>query len=139
MATPTEGPDRLFYDGDCGVCHRAVRFVAGRDPGGRFRFAPLGGETFARLADPERRAGLPDSIVVLSSAGALLTRTAATIHVLRRLGGVWRGVAALLALVPRPLRDAAYDLFARHRKRWVAPPDGVCPRVEPQLARRFDP
>ncbi|HZH02738.1 MAG TPA: DCC1-like thiol-disulfide oxidoreductase family protein [Myxococcaceae bacterium] len=35
--------DILFYDGGCGLCHRAVRFVLARDPAGRFRFAPLGG------------------------------------------------------------------------------------------------
>ncbi len=31
----------LLYDGDCGVCNAAVWFIIDRDPGARFRFAPL--------------------------------------------------------------------------------------------------
>ena len=35
--------ETLFYDGQCGLCHRAVRFLLAEDraPGGAFRFAPL--------------------------------------------------------------------------------------------------
>ena len=48
----------IFYDGDCGLCHRAVRVVLAADPEGRaFRFAPLGGETFRALMQA-RGAGL---------------------------------------------------------------------------------
>ena len=47
-AKPAAGTDILFYDGSCGLCHRAVRFILAEDRSGTaFRFAPLGGETFA--------------------------------------------------------------------------------------------
>ena len=37
----------IFYDGHCGLCHAAVRFVVARDDREEgFVFAPLGGETF---------------------------------------------------------------------------------------------
>jgi predicted DCC family thiol-disulfide oxidoreductase YuxK len=132
-------PELLFYDGGCGLCHRSVRFVAAADRAGRFRFAPLGGETFRRLVPPERATGLPDSIVVRRADGALLARSDAAIHVLRRLGLGWRPLAAFLALVPRPLRDAAYDFVARRRARWFARPDASCPLVPPHLRTRFAP
>jgi predicted DCC family thiol-disulfide oxidoreductase YuxK len=132
-------PELLFYDGGCGLCHRSVRFVAAADRAGRFRFAPLGGETFRALVPEDRRGALPDSIVVRRADGALLERSEAALHVLRRLGPGWRVVAALLALVPRRLRDAGYDFVAGRRLRWFARPEDACPLVPPHLRARFAP
>ena len=137
-ATSTTGPEVLFYDGGCGLCHRAVRFVLWADPEGRaFRFAPLGGATFEAEVPAAERAQLPDSLVLRTAEGALLTRSAGVLHLLRRLGGVWRGLALLFGLVPRPLRDAAYDFVARIRLRLFARPDDACPVVPPPLRGRF--
>ena len=137
-ATSTTGPEVLFYDGGCGLCHRAVRFVLWADPEGRaFRFAPLGGATFEAEVPAAERAQLPDSLVLRTAEGALLTRSAGVLHLLRRLGGVWRGLALLFGLVPRPLRDAAYDFVARIRLRLFARPDDACPVVPPPLRARF--
>lgn len=134
-----EGPEHLFYDGDCGVCHWSVIFVARRDPdGSRFRFAPLGGAVFAREVPAAVAGTLPDSIVVRTHGGDLLVRSSAALYILRRIGGGWRVVAALGRLVPRPLRDWAYDRFARVRHRLVAKPHGACPMVPPDWRDRFD-
>ncbi|HXZ10760.1 MAG TPA: DCC1-like thiol-disulfide oxidoreductase family protein [Candidatus Sulfotelmatobacter sp.] len=133
-------PELLFYDGHCGLCHRSVKFVLKHDRSGKaFRFAPLQGETFAARVPAERRAGLPDSIVVETAEGALLVRSAAFIHILRRLGGTWRILAAILAVIPRPLRDAAYDFIARIRYSIFGRRDDVCPIVPAELRARFDP
>jgi predicted DCC family thiol-disulfide oxidoreductase YuxK len=134
------GPEFLFYDGHCGLCHRAVKFVLRHDREGMaFRFAPLQGETFERLVPAEQSSGLPDSIVVQTRDGALLVRSSAFIHILRRLGGGWRVLAAILSIVPRPLRDAAYDFIARVRYRIFGRQDDVCPLVPPELRKRFAP
>ncbi len=138
--TSASSTERIFYDGDCGVCHWSVRFVARRDPAGRaFRFAPLGGEVFARTVPAEVRRSLPDTMVVQTAAGIVLLRSQGVIHVLRRLGPGWRLLALLLAAVPRPIRDFGYDLFARGRHRLATRPRGVCPVLPPELATRFDP
>ena len=130
----------MFYDGHCGLCHGAVKFLLARDrDGGRFRFAPLQGETLPRLVPPEARAVLPDSVVVLTAEGALLTRSAGVIALLLELGGGWRVLAAALRVVPRPLRDAAYDLVARVRRSLFAAPADVCPMIPPELRARFEP
>ena len=137
-ATSTTGPEVLFYDGGCGLCHRAVRFILWADPEGRaFRFAPLGGVTFQAQVPASERAHLPDSLVVRTAEGGLLTRSAGVLHILRRLGGGWRVLAALFGLVPRPLRDAAYDFVARIRLRLFARPEDACPVVPPALRGRF--
>ena len=139
-ATSTTGPEVLFYDGGCGLCHRAVRFILWADREGRaFRFAPLGGATFQAQVPASERAHLPDSMVVQTAEGVRLTRSAAMLHVLRRLGGGWRVLAVLLGLVPRPLRDAAYDFVARIRFRLFARPADACPMVPPPLRTRFLP
>lgn len=134
------GVERLYYDGSCGLCHRAVRFVLARDVDGtRFRFAPLGGETFRAQVPPERRGELPDSVVVATRDGRLLSRSDAALHVLERLGGVWRAIGTAGRAIPRPLRDWAYDGVARIRRRLFAAPKESCPLLPPHLRERFEP
>lgn len=131
--------ERLFYDGSCALCHGAVRFVLARDPEGRaFRFAPLHSAAFRAVASDELRAGLPDSLVLATEDGRLLTRSDAVLHLLGRLGGGWRVLAGLGGLVPRGLRDAAYDLVARVRYRVFGRKDDACPVIPPAQRSRFD-
>ena len=131
--------ERIFYDGHCGLCHRAVRFVIARDAEGRlFRYAPLQGATFAALVSAERRARLPDSVVVLTDDGRLLIRSDAFIHILRRVGGFWRVIGAIIAVIPRVLRDGVYDFIARVRYRIFGRRAEVCPVTPAELRARFD-
>jgi predicted DCC family thiol-disulfide oxidoreductase YuxK len=138
-------PARLFYDGDCGFCHRSVRFILSEELAApaalRLRFAPLGSETFlAALArHPELDAkSLPDSIVLELEDGVILTRSAAALEIASRLGGFWRLLALAGRLVPKPLLDAGYDGIARVRKRLFAKPKDACPILPPDLRARFD-
>jgi predicted DCC family thiol-disulfide oxidoreductase YuxK len=130
----------IFYDGHCGLCHRAVKFVLKHDrTESAFRFAPLQGETIKSLLSPEQRATLPDSFVVLTRDRTLLTRSNASLHVMLRLGGAWRSLANILNLVPRSFRDLVYDFVARVRYRVFGRHDDLCPVVPPALRARFDP
>jgi predicted DCC family thiol-disulfide oxidoreductase YuxK len=132
-------PARLFYDGECGVCHAAVRFVLAEDRDGRgFRFAPLAGDSFAQLAPPELRASLPDSIVLALEDGTLLVRSAAVLEIGERLGGLWLLLARAARLVPERALDSVYDAFARNRKRFTRAPSDACPALTPELRARFD-
>jgi predicted DCC family thiol-disulfide oxidoreductase YuxK len=132
-------PARLFYDGTCGLCHAAVRFVLAEDPEGRgFRFAPLASESFAAVAPESLRNSLPDSIVLALPDRRLLVRAAAAREIGERLGGLWRLFALAARAVPEPLLDRAYDAVARNRKRFVRAPDEACPVVSPELRARFD-
>jgi predicted DCC family thiol-disulfide oxidoreductase YuxK len=138
QAAPTT--EILFYDGHCGLCHRTVKFALKHDRSGNaFRFAPLQGPTFQARVPTDRRAGLPDSIVVLTQSGELLVRSNAFLYILRRLGRGWRVLAAVLSVIPRPLRDVVYDFVARIRYRIFGKRDELCPIVPPDLRKRFDP
>lgn len=129
---------RIFFDGHCGICHGSVRFVARHDNGRVFRFAPIGGESFQRLVPASDRADLPDSVLVLTTDGRLLNRTEGTIYVLNRLGRPWRWLASWLGLIPKALRDGAYDLIARNRKKLLSAPTTVCPIVPAEQRRLFE-
>lgn len=130
---------RLFYDGRCGLCHAAVRFVARRDREGRIRFAPLGGEAFDRLVPGGVRQGLPDSLAVQLEDGRLLTQSAAVVCLLLELGGGWRWLGAWLGRLPSGFLDRAYVWVACHRRSLSRVSDGPCPRLPPALGDRFDP
>jgi predicted DCC family thiol-disulfide oxidoreductase YuxK len=139
MSPPPPQPETIFYDGHCALCHRAVKFVLQHDrTGAAFRFAPLQGQTFQARVPVDRRGGMPDSMAV-ATGDALLLRSDACVHILRRLGGGWRTAAALLAVIPRPLRDAVYALFASIRLRAFGRRDDLCPTVPPELRERFYP
>jgi predicted DCC family thiol-disulfide oxidoreductase YuxK len=132
--------ERVYYDGHCGLCHRTVRFLLAEDvDGSRFRFAALQGATCAARIAPERRAELPDSVVVETADGKLLVKSAAVLHLLARLGGLWRVLGAAGSIVPRGVRDLAYDGVARIRLRLFAAPAEACPLSPPALRERFDP
>jgi predicted DCC family thiol-disulfide oxidoreductase YuxK len=128
----------LFYDSDCGLCHRAVRFALAEDRrGDAFLYAPLRGETFLERTSEQQRLDLPDSVVVITSGGRVLTRSGATLEIMSRLGGCWRVLAAVGRAVPRRLRDGVYETIARHRKRLFGSAVEDCPVADEKLRRRF--
>ena len=138
IPSPKPAGQPIFYDGHCGLCHGLVRFVLSEDRSAHpFSFAPLQGEEIKRTIAESIRAKLPDSVVVVEENSNVLTRSAAVIYVLKRLGGLWFLCATLLSLVPRALRDLAYDAIASVRKRVFGTTDDVCPLVPRPLRARF--
>lgn len=131
--------DILFYDGECGLCHGAVQFVVARDNAGHFRFAPLQGDTIAAAIDEAERAGLPDSIVVLTVAGTILVKSRAAAYIGAHLGAAWPMLAAVVRIIPRLLGDFCYDAIARVRRRLFAKPKSACPLLPAELRDRFLP
>ena len=131
------GHDIVFYDGACGLCHRLVKFILPRDRLAVFRFAALDSEVFRSRVSETARAGLPDSVVVLTEDGRVLVRSAATRRILSRLSWWWRAVGAGLGVLPRGLADWGYDLVARWRHRLFKRPEEACPIVPLELRSRF--
>jgi len=84
------------------------------------------------------RAELPDSIVVRTSEGRTLLRSAAVLHVLRRLGGWPRAAGEVLRLLPERLADLAYAGVARVRKRVFGTKSEACPMLPRHLRARFE-
>jgi predicted DCC family thiol-disulfide oxidoreductase YuxK len=107
--------DVILYDGVCVFCSRWVHFVAKRDVDRRFRFTAIQSPYGTRLAqafsiDPAD----PDTNAVIHG-GVAWFKSDAALTVLGALPG-WEWVRALRT-VPKPLRDAVYNLVARNRYR----------------------
>ncbi|MGF1634286.1 MAG: thiol-disulfide oxidoreductase DCC family protein [Phycisphaerae bacterium] len=128
---------RIFYDGYCGLCHGFVRFVLAEDRRGLFTLSPRQSGAFERHLSAADRDAAGDTVVVQDVAGGIHTRSAAAIKVLLDLGGWWRLLGGLLMVIPRPLRDAAYDGVARARLKLFGTRKDACPMMPPELRDRF--
>ena len=113
---PPMPPRIILYDGVCGLCHRLVRWLMAHDHEGRLHYAPLQGETAARLRaiHPAIPADL-DSVVYVEE-GRVYLRSKAFLHVARHLGRPWRW-AHHARWLPAVLADPLYRLVARTRYR----------------------
>jgi predicted DCC family thiol-disulfide oxidoreductase YuxK len=126
----------LLFDGVCNLCNAAVRFIVRRDPRGRFRFASLQSDVAVRLLRIHgvMIENMPDSMVLIDEH-RIFTRSAAALRIVRRLQLPWRVLYALI-IIPRPLRDWAYDFIARRRYRWFGRRD-QCMMPSPEIQSRF--
>jgi len=115
VTNPWPDDDVILYDGVCVFCSRWIRFVATRDVARHFRFTAIQSPYGTRLAqavgidpaDPDTNAVIHGGIAHFKSDSALT--------VLGALPG-W-GWVRVLRVVPKPLRDAVYNLVARNRYR----------------------
>lgn len=109
-------PTLVFFDASCSVCQGFKAFAESRDPQGRLRFEPLGGELYLERISAGLQAESPDSVIALTPAGDELLRTPAVQHVLVQLGGPWKLFGRLLGWLPSGATDRTYRLIARYRK-----------------------
>ena len=72
---------------------------------------------------------------VVIADGRAYVRSDAAIRVARFLRGTWK-LLGLVSIVPRPIRDYAYDVVARNRYRWFGRHD-ACIVPTPELRKRF--
>lgn len=125
----------VLFDGVCNLCNESVQFVIAHEAAGRFKFASLQSPAAARLL-----AGLPRTVssvdsVMLVEDGRVYQRSTAAIRIARHLRFPWR-LASVFVVIPRVIRDWAYDVVARNRYRWFGKQD-VCMVPTPDLRARF--
>ena len=112
---PWPEDDVILYDGVCVFCSRWIRFVAARDVHARFRFTAIQSPYGSRLAHAFGiDANDPDTNAVIYG-GVTHFKSDAALTVLSNLPG--RRWVRVLFAVPKPWRDAVYNLLARNRYR----------------------
>lgn len=126
----------LVFDGVCVLCSHWVRFVLRHDRRGLYRFAAMQTATGRELLvkhgiDPDD----PNSFLLFEQ-GHGFTDTDAIVRVLKSFGGRWRLASALVAVVPRFVRDPMYRWIARNRYRLFGRHD-VCIVPSAHSADRF--
>lgn len=108
----------FVFDSDCLLCSGAVRFVLRHERHSQIRFVAARSGTGVALA---QQFGLtPEDLdrtflVVAQGRGLLRSDAALALAAELRAPARWLTV---LRVIPRPLRDAGYDLIARNRYRW---------------------
>jgi predicted DCC family thiol-disulfide oxidoreductase YuxK len=116
---PQEGPV-LLYDGECGICAASVQWVLRHERSTELRFAALQSTEGTAL---RRAAGIRedvDSLIWIDSRTNPQPKariySGAILATLKYVGGFWRVPYFALLVVPKPLRDLGYRVFARYRK-----------------------
>jgi predicted DCC family thiol-disulfide oxidoreductase YuxK len=115
-------PPILLYDATCGFCSAMVRFVLRHDRRGTVQFAPLSGRTAGEIARRHPALAGADSAVWVDRTPreTVVLRSDAVLRAAAYLGGPWN-LARMARVLPRPIRDHAYDWVARHRHRLAGP------------------
>ncbi|MGD9627684.1 MAG: thiol-disulfide oxidoreductase DCC family protein [Pyrinomonadaceae bacterium] len=125
----------VLFDGVCNFCNASVNFVIARDKAGYFKFAPLQSEIGEELST---RHGIDkietDSVIVIENE-RVYTHSSAALRIARHLDGIWSW-AYVFVIVPKPIRDLLYRLFARNRYRLFGRQD-ACMMPTPDVRARF--
>jgi predicted DCC family thiol-disulfide oxidoreductase YuxK len=124
----------VLFDGVCNFCNRAVNFIIRHDRAGKFKFAPLQSPIGQEMKIEFGIGDDVDSIVLIEDRQAFIYSDAA-LRVARGLGGIW-SLGYAFVVVPRPVRDWFYKLFARSRYSLFGKKD-VCMVPTPDVRSRF--
>ena len=125
----------LLFDGVCNLCDGTVRFVAKRDSRRVFKFAPLQSEAGKGLLAKFHLSVEDVSTMVLIEGDRVYTESSAALEITKRLRGLWPLVYGLI-VIPKPVRDWAYRIFARNRYRWFGKKES-CMIPDAELKERF--
>lgn len=118
----------VYYDGQCPLCMREIRFLRTLDRRGRIRFTDLTASEFASAST-----GFSHDELMATIRGRLLPsgEPIEGVEVFRRLYAAV-GLSPLVAITRLPglreLLDVGYRAFARNRLRLTGrcEPDGIC-------------
>ena len=128
----------VFYDGYCVLCSISVYFILYRDHRAKFRFASLQSDFSKRILT---KSGYPithiqnlNNVVYLRNE-VLKIKSDAVLFILWDIGGIYR-ISFLVYLLPRVVRDFAYDRIAKLRYRIFGKRD-TCRVPTPQEISRF--
>lgn len=126
-------PAILFYDGDCGLCNRSVRFFMEQDEKKWLRYAPIQGSTAIEYLSDEHRENLSTVIYyrpLADGQSETLLRSDAALYATIDIRSGWRWLAKLTLWIPRSWRNVLYDWVARNRHRFFKKESCVLPKAD---------
>jgi len=125
----------LLFDGLCHLCSGSVQWVLEHDHLGLIHFVSIQsaiGQSLYRQHgfDPNQ----PHSMLLITPAG-IFTKSDAAVELSSLIGG-WYACLTIGRLIPKPFRDALYDLIAQNRYRWFGKHE-TCWLPKPEWKSRF--
>lgn len=127
----------ILFDGVCNFCNSSVNFIIDHDAKNYFKFAALQSEAGEKL---QKEYGISpedknlDSILLIED-GKLHTHSTAALRIAKHLSGVW-SFLYIFIIVPKPLRNIFYKLFAKNRYRLFGKRD-ACRLPSPEERAKF--
>ena len=118
----------IYYDGECGLCHLAVKFILRVDSKSKFYFSPL--------SNLDNNLKNIDSII-LKKGNKVFYEGQAVIMIFENIDNNWNYLAKVLKLVPINLLDAAYRWVSRNRAKVSVKKVSSCPIVPSYYQKRF--
>lgn len=128
-------PHIVIFDGVCNFCNGAVHFIINRDPESVFAFTPMQSELAKELTQRFNVLDVGMDTLVLIKEGKCYVLSDAALEIAKELKGPWR-LCYAFKIVPRPIRDAAYKLFAKNRYTLFGKKD-VCMVPSEEVKSRF--
>ena len=123
----------VLYDGECGLCSKAMRFIAEEDSMNNFKLRslqePAGQSLLEKYNLPKEHF---DTMVFIKKDEAFIKSDAA-IGIGESLGGLWR-LGIIGKYIPKELRNKLYDWVSRNRLSFFGKAD-VC-RIPPVKLRK---
>jgi predicted DCC family thiol-disulfide oxidoreductase YuxK len=125
----------ILFDGVCNYCNSIVNFIIRQDRHAKFVFAPLQSKPGQQLFQQHNLPSADfDSFVLIDNQKTYL-RSSASLHVFKKLPWYWQWTQ-IFWIVPRPVRDAVYNLVARNRYKWFGKKES-CMIPTPEVKARF--
>jgi predicted DCC family thiol-disulfide oxidoreductase YuxK len=115
--TESRAAPLIVFDGTCVLCSAWVAFVLRHGARTRFRFATTQSSAGKALMAANGLESASPSTFLFVDPGGAYTESDAVVRMFRAFGGMWR-LGAVVRLIPKALRDAAYRWVARNRYRW---------------------
>ncbi|AXT57530.1 DUF393 domain-containing protein [Aquimarina sp. MMG015] len=107
----------IIFDGECNLCNGVVGWLMQFAPEDLFHFTPFqspqGQEYLKKYGYPTEQL---DTVILIDENGSH-THSDGFLRIVSKIPK-WKRVAALLAFVPRMLRDGIYKLASRNRVKW---------------------
>jgi predicted DCC family thiol-disulfide oxidoreductase YuxK len=135
MPTDSAWTHLLLFDGVCNLCDNSVQWVLAHDRRGIVHFCSIQSELGSKLYrehgfDPAE----PHSMILITPEGSFIKSDAA-LQIAELKGGrlSWLGI---FKIIPRPLRDLAYNFVAKNRYRFFGKKD-ACLMPQPEWKARF--
>jgi predicted DCC family thiol-disulfide oxidoreductase YuxK len=123
----------IFFDGVCNFCDGAVNFIIERDKNNYFKFAPLQSEAGQKYVEKFGLSAI-DSVILVEN-DKFYTHSTAALKVAKHLSGIWSVFYAFI-VVPKPIRDYFYKLFAKYRYKLFGKKD-ECMIPTPEVRAKF--
>lgn len=125
----------ILFDGVCNFCNQYVQRVIRWDKKNEFVFASLQSEIGQQILKHIGASTSVDSVILYEPGVAYYIKSDAIFEVLKSCHPM-SFLFSLLHLLPKSLRDAIYDIFAKKRYRWFGKKE-ECMIPTPEIRSKF--